>query len=295
MSLGKLIILILISVGKFKSGHCWFWYKKAPLQKPKNNEKLIAALKTIIIELISAIKLLVTVHLIEVVVFLMFIITLFFIIRWLYKGRPIYATNDTKSQSKTDRDAQNMSAMSSPTNNASTTVNLYGSMQFKNPRESPNQWNNGSNFPSIRVPEQFKEDMCVETWIDQMESYVRQFEKGLWVEIAASYISETPYKKIRNMKELKVKDDGFSELTKLLREKYAMNHRICQENTLTFSHLLDRVQMDNESVSDFGHKLIEISKIALPRTDLNHIDDILKDQFIFGISNEMVRMRWKNA
>jgi hypothetical protein len=122
-----------------------------------------------------------------------------------------------------------------------------------------------------------------------MESYVRQFEKGLWVEIAASYISETPYKKIRNMKELKVKDDGFSELTKLLREKYAMNHRICQENTLTFSHLLDRVQMDNESVSDFGHKLIEISKIALPRTDLNHIDDILKDQFIFGISNERVR------
>ena len=65
------------------------------------------------------------------------------------------------------------------------------------------------------------------------------------------------------MKELKVKDDGFSELTKLLREKYAMNHRICQENTLTFSHLLDRVQMDNESVSDFGHKLIEIAKNRL--------------------------------
>ena len=64
---------------------------------------------------------------------------------------------------------------------------------------------------------------------------MKQFEKGLWVEIAASYVSETPYKKIRNMMELKVKDDGFSEITKLLREKYAMNHRICQE-----SHLLDR-------------------------------------------------------
>ena len=53
MSLGKLIgksesLLILISVGKFKSGHCWFWYKKAPVQEPTNNEKLIAALKTII-------------------------------------------------------------------------------------------------------------------------------------------------------------------------------------------------------------------------------------------------------
>ena len=67
--------------------------------------------------------------------------------------------------------------MSSQTNNASTTANLHGSMQFKNPMESPNQWNNVSNFP----PEQFKDDMCVETWIDQMEPYVKQFEKRLWV------------------------------------------------------------------------------------------------------------------
>ena len=125
-----------------------------------------------------------------------------------------------------------------------------------------------------------------------MESYVRQFEKGLWVEIAASYISETPCKKIRNIKELKVKDYGFAELTKLLREKYAMNHRMCHKNTYTFSHLLDRVQLDNESVSEFGHSLIEIAKIALSRIDVNHIDDIFKDQFIFGISNERVE---KNA
>ena len=154
--------------------------------------------------------------------------------------------------------------MLSPTNNFSITVNLYGSMQFKNPRESSNQWNNGNNFPSIRVPEKFKEDMCVETWIDQMESYT----------------SDTPYKKIRNIKELKLKDDGFAEFIKILREKYAMNHRMCQENTFTFSHLLDRIQLDNESVSEFCHSLIEIAKIALPRINVNHIDDILKDQFI---------------
>ena len=46
-----------------------------------------------------------------------------------------------------------------------------------------------------------------------------------------------------------------------------MNYTMCEENTFTFSHLLDRVQFDN----------------------VNHIDDILKDQFIFGISNERVR------
>ena len=195
MSLGKLIIMILISVGKFRGIHGWFWYKKAPVYEPTNNEKLLAALKTIIVELISAIKLLITVHLIEVVVFLMFLVTLFFILRWLYKGRPIYNTENTQCNDKSDRNSQKMSTLSIPTNNASTTVNLYGSMQLKSPRESSNQWNSGSYFPSLRVPEQFKEEMCVETWIEQMESYVKQFEKGLWVEIAASYISETPYKK----------------------------------------------------------------------------------------------------
>ena len=91
------------------------------------------------------------------------------------------------------------------------------------------------------------------------------------------------------MKELKVIDDGFEELKKLLREKCAMNHKIDQENMFTFSHLLDRVKMDNESVSDFGHILIDKAKIALPRIDVNRINDILKDQFIFGISNERVR------
>ena len=102
------------------------------------------------------------------------------------------------------------------------------------------------------------------------------------------YQRKTIQKK-RNKKDLKVKDDGFAELTKLLREKYAMNHRSCKENIFTFSHLLDRVQLENKSVSDFSRSLIEIAKIALPRIDVNHIDDILKDQFIFGISNERVR------
>ena len=71
-----------------------------------------------------------------------------------------------------------MSTLSISTKNVSTTFNLYGSMQLKSPRESSN---NESYFPSLRFPEQFKEDMYVETWIDQMESYVKHFEKELRV------------------------------------------------------------------------------------------------------------------
>ena len=131
--------------------------------------------------------------------------------------------------------------------------------------------------------------MCVETWIDRIESYVKQFEKGLLVEIAASSISETPYKKIRNIKDFKEKEDGFNEIKRQLRENYAINQMTCNEKSLTFSHLLNRVQIENESVSDFGYSLLEIAKIALPRVSLENIDDILKDQFIIGISNDKVK------
>ena len=47
--------------------------------------------------------------------------------------------------------------------------------------------------------------------------------------------------------------------------------------------------MENESVSDFGYSLLEIAKIALPRVSMENIDDILKDQFIFGITNDRVK------
>ena len=83
--------------------------------------------------------------------------------------------------------------------------------------------------------------MCVETLIDRLESYVKQFEKVLWVKIAASYISETPYKKLQ--KGLKEMEDEFKELKRQLRERYAINQRTCNKNTLAFSHLLNREQM----------------------------------------------------
>ena len=87
---------------------------------------------------------------------------------------------------------------------------------------------------SLRVTEKFKENMCVETWIDQMESNVKQFEKGLYVDIKALNIIETPYNNIRNIKELNEKEDWFKELKKQLKETYAINQRTYNLNTLKF-------------------------------------------------------------
>ena len=49
--------MISITVGKFRRihGFDWFWYKKALVLETTNNEKLLGVIKTIIVELISAI------------------------------------------------------------------------------------------------------------------------------------------------------------------------------------------------------------------------------------------------
>ena len=74
MSLGKLMILILILALRIKNGHGWFWYKKTPVVEPTNNEMLFKALKNIIMELISTIRLVITMHLIEMIVLVSMVI-----------------------------------------------------------------------------------------------------------------------------------------------------------------------------------------------------------------------------
>ena len=78
MSLGKLMILILILAFRVKSGHSWIWYKKTPVYEPTNNEMLLKALRNIITELISTIKLTITMHFIEMIVIVALVIAIFF-------------------------------------------------------------------------------------------------------------------------------------------------------------------------------------------------------------------------
>ena len=91
------------------------------------------------------------------------------------------------------------------------------------------------------------------------------------------------------MKELKQREDGFDLLKKQLIDSYAAKKNNFGTNSLTFQDVLLRVQLGNESVSNFGNNLISIAQIALPNVCLEHIDDILKDQFIFGIRDERLR------
>ena len=185
MSLGKLMILILILALRIKNGHGWFWYKKTPVVEPTNNEMLFKALKNIIMELISTIRLVITMHLIEMIVLVSMVIAIFFLIRWLYKGRPSRTENDTENQNKKDSSKQsnhNLSTMFQP--NSSTTVNLYGSMQLKD-TEPTYLRDHGDNILPInkivRVPREFTEQMCIETWLEQIEPFLGPFDKIMWV------------------------------------------------------------------------------------------------------------------
>ena len=91
------------------------------------------------------------------------------------------------------------------------------------------------------------------------------------------------------MRELKQKTDGYEQLEKHIIDSYAPKKNISSTNLVTFQDLLLRVQLENESVSSFGNSLMSIAKLALPNVSLENIDDILKDQFIYGIRNDRLR------
>ena len=88
------------------------------------------------------------------------------------------------------------------------------------------------------------------------------------------------------MKELKQKADENEQLKKQLIDSSAPKKKIIGKNLLIFQDPLSRVQLKNESVSSFGNSLMNIAKLGLPNVSLEHIDDILIDQFIFGIRKE---------
>ena len=155
---------------------------------------------------ISKIRLVITIHLIEMIVLFPMVIATFLLIRWIYKGRPSWTENDTDSQNKKDSSKQsehNLSTIFQP--NSSTTVNLNGSMQLKDiePTYLRDHGFKISPIKSIvRVQTEFTLQMCIETWLEQIESFLGPFDKKIWVDVASTYLSEAPYKKISNIREL---------------------------------------------------------------------------------------------
>ena len=71
---------------------------------------------------------------------------------------------------------------------------------------------------ALKKPETFRENMCIETWLEKLESFLRPFDKRTWADIASTYLSESCYKKIKKLRELKKKEGGFLELKRQLSE-----------------------------------------------------------------------------
>ena len=106
MGLSRLVLTTLVAACAMGDGECWFWdKKKPPVEEPmSNNEMLLKALRNIINDLISTIKLTVTMRLVEMLVILAILITLLIIIRWFIKGRPGWNQNNSK---RTDEENTN--------------------------------------------------------------------------------------------------------------------------------------------------------------------------------------------
>ena len=68
----------------------------------------------------------------------------------------------------------------------------------------------------VRATREFTEQICIETWLEQIESFLEPFDRKIWVEVVSTYLSEALYKKISNMRELKQKTDGYYYVLKFI-------------------------------------------------------------------------------
>ena len=129
-------------------------------------------------------------------------------------------------------------------------------MPIKDAKESASYWDNGNYFPinsqiALNKPEKYKENMCIETWLDQVESFLQPFDKKIWAAITSTYLNESCYKTIRNIKEIKQSEDGFSSLKNQLIDLYAPKKSNNTEKKIAIGQLLNRKQNEYEQVSDF--------------------------------------------
>ena len=123
------------------------------------------------------------------IVIVALVIAIVFLLSWLYKGRPSCDEHNTKSQEKkTSHNAPNMSTMYQT--NTATTVNLNGSVLFKDTIESTHEWQNGFKFSPVnnivKAPKEFNETMCVETCLEQKKCFLRPYDKRIWIETAST-------------------------------------------------------------------------------------------------------------
>lgn len=175
-------------------------------------------------------------------------------------------------------------------NSNSHNFNVYNTMQLDSSRNNSTvQSTSGSNMvnKSIKVPDMFREGMDLNSWLIQLEIYLRCFDKSEWVEIAISYIESKVLRRVRNLNDIIQKKVSFDEFKSILVEAFTVKQK---ELEMNFEMLTQCRQSPRESIVSFGESVSRIVKKIFPNvSDSEDIDRVMQERFAAGLLNQRLR------
>ena len=174
---------------------------------------------------------------------------------------------------------------------------VFSVYRFVVPREDQQRWivnfnNVNSNQQRalanlIRPPPEFNGQEDVNVWLTKLEHYLTTtaLDKRQWAIVAISHINSN---KLKHMALDEIYNDPINGFEKLKRElKRGTDKR--EEKPANIKTIAARVQLQHESVQQYGDKLKEMASAAFPGAPANMVDDNIKEIFVSGLRDEALR------
>lgn len=103
-----------------------------------------------------------------------------------------------------------------------------------------------------------------------------------------SLVSENCLKKISNLEQIKTKHDGYYLLKNALISTFGEKKPI-SETPPKLQDLTNRIQNSSESLRQYGTELRNLAKKLLSSLSENETEEILRNQFVFGLRTQIDR------
>ena len=201
----------------------------------------------------------------------------------LRQGRP---TNNDRLSSDSKSKAAKATAHTPVT--TTTNIHICNRAKTNTPTIAPEESVQSFPINLCNKPDKFVEGMDVETWVKQLEAFLAPIEKNAWLPIANTYINEKAFKRI-NCDKIKLYERFREQLVDAYTTRKSLKEREKSANIYSLK------QGSNETVSEFGRKLISIAEETFPIVTFESLDEVLKENFIKGILDPRLRLKleWK--